>query len=72
MFSIFGKKSAAPDWFVADKKNGVSEEEMQEKIRNEVTVLVMSNRYDERIWDKEFIDKVTELYYRFFEQLYSI
>lgn len=71
LLKIFAKQSNAPEWYVEARRNRASDAEVRATIRAELVAQAKAHRYDPKIWNEEFIEKVTDLYQRFFEQLYS-
>ena len=64
------KKNDAPDWFCAERKRKTPEAEIKAKIRTSIEFEVHNRGYDRHLWNNEFIGKMTNLYYKFFDQLY--
>lgn len=64
------KKNSAPEWYVNDIRNNVSDAEIKEKIKVEIRREVAVRNYDETLWTDEFIGRMAGLYQGFFDQLY--
>ena len=65
------KRTAAPSWFYIAKKDKAPDYQIKEKIKLELYHDVREAGFDPMLWDDAFIAKVSELYYKFFNQLYS-
>lgn len=70
IFEKIFKKNNAPEWFCRDMKNRVPEAEIKDKIGSELRNLVGQRGYDKELWTDEYIGRVANLYYKFFDQLY--
>ncbi len=66
----FLKKNHAPDWFCVDMRRNVPESEIKAKIRMSIEAEVHNREYSRELWDEEFINTMTLLYFKFFDQLY--
>ena len=64
------KKNDAPEWFCADKKRKIPENEIKGKIRASIEYEISLRGYDNELWNDDFVNKMTGLYYKFFDQLY--
>jgi hypothetical protein len=64
------KKNRAPEWFCLDMKNKTPEAEIKNKIRVKIREEVSARGYNLELWSDEFINKMTGLYYKYFDQLY--
>ncbi len=60
-----------PAWFCVDKDNGMSDAELQDKIRLEIFREVTNHGYDMRLWTEDFIEEVAFMYFRNFERSYN-
>lgn len=64
------KKSDAPEWFCADKKRKTPEDEIKAKIRASIEFEINARGYDKELWNEVTVNKMTLLYYKFFNQVY--
>ena len=68
--SMLLKRTNAPEWFYLDKKNQVSATEIVDKIKIEIYNEAFNRGYSLELWNDGFITKLSQLYYRFLNQLY--
>ncbi len=66
----FLKKNPAPDWFANDIRKNVPENVIKAKIRSSLETEIDIRGYDRRLWNPEFVNNMTNLYFKFFDQLY--
>ena len=64
------KKNDAPEWFCAEKKRKTPESEIKTKIRSHIESEIVNRNYDMKYWNEDVISRMTNLYYKFFDQLY--
>lgn len=65
-------KNLAPGWFYLDRKKGLSDEEILEKIQLEIYNEAINRDYNLDLWTDAFIRKVSMLYFNHFQKLYEI
>ncbi len=68
--SLLLKRSKAPEWFYLDKKNQIPTTEIVDKIKIEIYNEAFNRGYSLELWNDVFITKMSQLYYRFLNQLY--
>lgn len=62
--------SELPEWFCLDRELGVSAEDITDKIKLEVYNEVINRGYDLTLWTDDFIQEISNVYYKNFERIY--